>query len=52
MFKSCGKSVLYLKRFKFGDIILDNNIGAGMYRKLNDNEMQFVKEAIANEKKQ
>lgn len=46
MFLSVGKNVIYLKRIKFGDIVLDSSLKEGEYRYLNQKEMDFIDKII------
>lgn len=43
MFNAIGSNVLYLKRFKFCDIELDEGLGEGEYRHLTDEEINILK---------
>ncbi len=43
MFKKIGSTVLFLKRIKFGSLVLDPNLKEGEYRFLNDDEMIILK---------
>jgi len=47
MFEAVNKKVLYLKRIKFYDIILDKNLNEGEYRELNEKEMSIISKLIA-----
>ncbi|SHJ99766.1 16S rRNA pseudouridine516 synthase [Hathewaya proteolytica DSM 3090] len=42
MFKSLGKEVTFLKRIKFGEIVLDEGLEEGCYRELNEKEMALL----------
>jgi len=44
MFEAINKKVIYLKRIKFYDIILDKNLKEGQYRELNEKEMSIISE--------
>ena len=39
-----GGNVIYLKRLSFGRITLDESLRPGEYRRLNAEEMQYIKE--------
>ncbi len=43
MFESVNKKVIYLKRITFGNISLDVNLKIGQYRKLNEEEIEILK---------
>lgn len=43
MFKSIGKNVIYLKRIKFGPLILDATLEEGTYRELTKKELEIIK---------
>lgn len=43
MLKSCGKKVLYLKRFAIGPLNLDENLKKGEYRYLTKEEIDLLK---------
>lgn len=43
MFESVNKKVTYLKRITFGNISLDENLELGEYRKLNEHEINLLK---------
>lgn len=43
MFLCVGVKVTYLKRFRFGEFILDGALAPGEYRPLNETELQLVK---------
>lgn len=45
MFAAFGGSVIYLKRTAFGDILLDEDLKPGEYRRFNEKETEFVKKA-------
>ena len=49
MFEAIGLSVLSLKRVAFADILLDENLAAGEYRRLNENEMQIIFNLISKD---
>lgn len=40
MFQAVGKEVIYLKRFRMGTLILDENLGIGEYRPLTKEELE------------
>lgn len=46
MFEKLGKKVVYLKRLTFGEIKLDENLGEGDFRELNENEMKLIEKFI------
>lgn len=43
MFEALGKSVVYLKRVKFGPIDLDETLEEGEYRELTEEELEILK---------
>lgn len=43
MFEGLGKRVIYLKRIKFGALILDTNLEEGSYRELTKKELESLK---------
>ena len=43
MFEMVNKKVIYLKRITFGNIILDDNLKLGEYRKLTEEEIIRLK---------
>lgn len=43
MFIAVGKEVIYLKRLRMGNLRLDENLASGEYRRLNDEEIQSLK---------
>lgn len=43
MFQSLGKEVLYLKRVKMGNLVLDPNLTLGSYRELTPEEETLLK---------
>lgn len=43
MFESVGKKVIYLKRIAMGDLKLDESLGLGEYRELNEEEVEILK---------
>ena len=43
MFEAVGKEVLYLKRLSMGDLVLDENLILGGYRKLTEEELNRLK---------
>ena len=44
MTQSCGKKVLYLKRLSVGPLMLDPDLGEGMYRELTEEEIAKLAE--------
>ncbi|TGL52988.1 rRNA pseudouridine synthase [Leptospira kemamanensis] len=44
MFQSLGKEVLYLKRVKMGNLVLDPNLSLGSYRELTQEEETILKQ--------
>ncbi|KRQ87541.1 Ribosomal large subunit pseudouridine synthase B [Caloramator mitchellensis] len=46
MFEAVGKRVIYLKRIEFGPLKLDENLEAGEYRELSEEELLMLKEAV------
>ncbi len=48
MFKALGCNITYLKRTAFGEIELDNSLKEGECRKLNENEMKYIKQRKEN----
>lgn len=42
MFQAVGKEVLYLKRLRMGNLILDGTLGIGEYRKLTEEEIKSL----------
>lgn len=42
MFKALGKKVVYLKRIAMGDLKLDESLGLGEYRELEDQELELL----------
>lgn len=44
MFLSRGKEVVYLKRIKFGALVLDEDLDEGTYRELTEEELAFLKQ--------
>lgn len=42
MFKSIGKEVIYLKRIKMGEVKLDKTLELSEFRKLNEQEMNYL----------
>lgn len=43
MFESRGKKVIYLKRLRMGELLLDERLDLGEYRELSEEEMQIIK---------
>ena len=43
MFLCVGVKVMYLKRIRFGEFVLDEALAPGEYRELNEAELQLVK---------
>lgn len=43
MFEAVGKKVVYLKRISMGEVILDNNLKLGEYRKLTETEIESLR---------
>ena len=43
MFLCVGVKVMYLKRIRFGEFVLDETLAPGEYRELNEAELQLVK---------
>ncbi len=43
MFEAVNKSVIYLRRIKFGPLDLDENLQEGQYRELTDEEIEILK---------
>ncbi|OZU89576.1 16S rRNA pseudouridine(516) synthase [Virgibacillus indicus] len=41
MFEAVGKKVVYLKRESMGELVLDENLQLGTYRRLNENELKY-----------
>lgn len=41
MFEAVGKKVVYLKRESMGELVLDENLQVGTYRRLNENELKY-----------
>lgn len=39
----CGARIVYLKRIKVGDLMLDDSLGAGEYRPFTDSELEILK---------
>lgn len=46
MFEAVGKKVVYLKRISMGDLVLDDNLKPGEYRKLTEAELEKLFRAI------
>ncbi|MBR1444400.1 MAG: rRNA pseudouridine synthase [Firmicutes bacterium] len=44
MFHTLDKEVIYLKRIRFGEIVLDEDLSPGEYRKLTEKELHYIKE--------
>ncbi|QGU94221.1 pseudouridine synthase [Clostridium bovifaecis] len=44
MFEARSKSVLYLKRIKMGNLVLDEDLEEGQYRELSKEELSIIKE--------
>jgi len=44
MFMAVDKKVIYLKRLSMGDIVLDDKLGLGEYRKLNEKEIALLQQ--------
>ena len=40
MFQAVGKEVVYLKRLRMGNIVLDENLNPGEYKKLDRKELE------------
>ena len=49
MFEAIGSKVLYLKRLSMGPLMLDETLQPGEYRKLNEQEIQMLKNAKREE---
>ena len=43
MFKAVGNEVLYLKRVKMGNLLLDENLELGEYRELTQKELNGLR---------
>lgn len=43
MFESLGKKVIYLKRLRMGELLLDERLDLGEYRELSEEEMQIIR---------
>lgn len=44
MFAACGSKVIYLKRMRMGNLVLDENLAPGEYRKLSEEEIKCLKQ--------
>jgi len=44
MFESREKSVVYLRRIKFGSLVIDENLEEGEYRELTEEELSYLKQ--------
>lgn len=44
MFQSRDKSVVYLRRIKFGSLVLDESLEEGQYRELTEEELSYLKQ--------
>ncbi|WMJ79586.1 pseudouridine synthase [Clostridium sp. MB40-C1] len=49
MFESLGKNVIYLKRIRMGNLILDKNLDLGEYRELSQKELLELKNMLEME---
>jgi len=49
MFEAIGKNVVSLRRVRFADIVLDESLAPGEYRRLNDNEMAVIANIITKD---
>lgn len=50
MFQAVGKEVVYLKRIRMGEIILDSSLSLGDYRELTNQEMAYCKSLFLSNK--
>jgi 16S rRNA pseudouridine516 synthase len=46
MFEAFGMNVVYLKRLSMGNLVLDENLPCGSYRRLYENEIAMLKELV------